>query len=231
MRLGIIGAMEVEVALLKEHMENPRIERVAGLEFYGGSISGAEVAVVRSGVGKVFAAMCTQALIDRFHPDAILNTGIAGSLDERIDIGDFVVSTDCVQHDYDVTSAGYEPGRNPALPGLGLWADGTLRATAVEAVHRVAPSAQVFEGRIASGDQFIADAARKDLIAGQFGALCCEMESAAIAQVAWANGIPYVVVRAISDTADQAAEEVYPEFEEVTARRCAEVVLELARLL
>lgn len=231
MRLGIIGAMEVEVALLKEVMEDPKVERVGQFEFYCGRLASTEVVVVRSGVGKVFAAMCTQALIDRYSPDAILNTGIAGSLDARIDIGDFVVSTDCVQHDFDVVPMGYAPGFMPGVDRLGFAAAADLRAKVVDAVRRAVPGVKVLEGRIASGDQFVASDERKRFIVERFGALCVEMESAPIAQVAWANDIPFVIVRAISDKADGTAESEYPAFEEFTARRSAEVVVELAKEL
>ncbi|MBR3383780.1 MAG: 5'-methylthioadenosine/adenosylhomocysteine nucleosidase [Atopobiaceae bacterium] len=232
MKLGIIGAMEVEVALLKEELDDVRVVRAGSHDVYCGRLRGLEVAVVRSGVGKVFAAMCTQALIDVCAPDAIVNTGIAGSLDPSIDIGDFVVATDCIQHDYDVTAAGYfDLGIVPGMPSLGVVANESLRTKLVAAARQTVPDAGVFEGRIASGDQFVADDERKRFIRGRFSALCCEMESAPIAQVSWANGVPFGIVRAISDKADSTSVEEYPANEEDIALRCARVILELAPML
>lgn len=232
MKLGIIGAMEVEVSLLKEELDDVRVVRAGSHDVYCGRLRGLEVAVVRSGVGKVFAAMCTQALIDACAPDVIVNTGIAGSLDPSIDIGDFVVATDCIQHDYDVTAAGYfDLGVVPGMPSTGIDADEILRAKLVAAAQQAAPDAGVFEGRIASGDQFVADDERKRFIRGHFSALCCEMESAPIAQVSWANGVPFGIVRAISDKADSTSVEEYPANEEDIALRCARVILELATML
>lgn len=231
MRLGVIGAMEVEVALLKEAMGDARVERFGHLEFYCGTIGEVELVVVRSGVGKVFAAMCTQALIDHFAPDAILNTGIAGALDPRVGIGDFVVSVDCIHHDYDIGDLGDIPGAIPDGGRSGFASDPDLRSKVVEAARRVAPDVTVLEARIASGDQFVADGERKRSIVERFGGSCVDMESASIAQASWANDVPFVVVRAISDKADGTAVDDYPRFEELSARQSAQVVLELAGML
>lgn len=229
MRVGIIGAMDVEVALLKGQVEGAQVLRAAGMEFCAGTLGATEVVVVQSGIGKVNAGICTQILADRFEVDAVVNTGVAGSLDERLDVGDLVVSTDCGWHDFDVTPLGYAPGQVPGLPTLTFAADERLRACALAAASEVAPEVKALEGRVVSGDQFIATQEAKERLAGQFGGMCCEMEGAAIAQAASLNGVPFVVVRAISDKAG-APEQVtdYATFETAAAHRCAKIV---ARML
>ena len=159
----------------------------------------------------------------------VVNTGVAGSLDNRIEIGDVVVSTDAVHHDMDVTGLGYAPGEVPQVGTVAFPANDGMRERAVEACHQVVPEIGVFEGRVASGDQFIAERARKARIKADFDAMCCEMEGAPIAQVCWLNEIPFVIVRAISDKADGSKKVLYPIFEKRSAERCAKIVGELAR--
>ena len=228
MRIGIIGAMDVEVALLKEQLKDPQVMTCAGMEFCAGGIGGAEVVVVQSGIGKVNAGICTQVLVDRFEVQAVINTGVAGSLDEGLDVGDLVVSTDCGWHDYDVTPLGYAPGQVPGLSVLTFPADEALRACACASAAEVAPEVSVREGRVVSGDQFIASQDAKERLASQFGGMCCEMEGAAIAQTAWLNGVPFVVVRAISDKAGAEGQVTdYATFESAAAHRCAKIVLRM----
>ncbi len=226
LNIGIIGAMEVEVALLKDQLTDSRTEERAGMAFSSGLLGGVPCVVVQSGVGKVNAALCTQVLASVFGVTHVINTGVAGSLDATIDIGDVVVSTDCVHHDVDATNFGYAPGQVPGMPGA-YPADAALRAAALAAVAHAAPDIAAFEGRVASGDSFVRDAAEKDRIARTFGARCCEMEGAAIAQACTVNGLPFVVVRAISDKADGSQSELYPVFEAKAARHCASIVSHL----
>lgn len=211
--LGLIGAMEVEVAMLKEKMEQVAVTKKAAMEFYQGMLCGQPVVVVRSGIGKVNAALCTQILADDFHVDAIINTGIAGSLQAKINIGDIVLSTDALQHDMDATGFGYPVGVIPQMECSVFEADKKLRELAKNCCEAVNPEIQVFEGRVVSGDQFISDHAKKQWLTGNFQGYCTEMEGAAIAQGAWLNGIPFLIVRAISDKADDSATMDYPEFE------------------
>ena len=225
MKIGIIGAMDVEIAALREAMEDPAAQVFAGMTFTEGRIGGAEAVVVRSGVGKVNAALCVQLLADRFGVTHIINTGVAGSLDNRIDIGDIVVSTDAGYHDVDATLFGYAPGEVPQLGTVTFAADPALRKLAVDAVTAAAPEIHVFEGRVVSGDQFICDRAVKERIAETFAGLCCEMEGAAIAQAACLNGLPFVILRAISDKADESVQVSYDEFEGKAAVHCAKAVL------
>lgn len=211
--LGIIGAMPQEVEQLKNEMVNPEITQAAGMEFYKGTIGGKETVVVKSGVGKVNAAICVQILADRFGVDGIINTGIAGSLRAEINIGDMVLSTDAVQHDVDAVAFGYPIGQIPQMDAFSFEADEKLRSAAKVCCQQVNPEIGVFEGRVLTGDQFISDKVKKEWLFHTFDGFCTEMEGAAIAQAAHLNGIPFLIVRAISDKADDSASVDYPEFE------------------
>ena len=211
--LGIIGAMKAEVAQLKQEMNQPEVVTVAGMEFYRGTIGEKEVVVVQSGIGKVSAALCVQILADRFGVDGVVNTGIAGSLKAEINIGDLVLSTDAIQHDVDATNFGYPLGEIPQLGTLTFEADERLRSLAQKCCEEVNPDISVYEGRILTGDQFICDKNKKEWLSKTFNGSCTEMEGAAIAQAAYLNKIPFLIVRAISDKADDSASMDYPEFE------------------
>jgi len=211
--LGIIGAMPQEVKQLKSEMANPEITRVAGMEFYKGTICNKETVVVKSGIGKVNAAMCVQILVDRFGVDGIVNTGIAGSLRAEINIGDMVLSTDAVQHDVEAVAFGYPVGQIPQMDVFSFVADAKLRETAKACCERVNPEISVYEGRVLTGDQFISDTMKKNWLVQKFAGSCTEMEGAAIAQAAHLNGVPFLIVRAISDKSDDSASMDYPEFE------------------
>lgn len=212
-RIGIIGAMEEEVAALKEQMDIEELRTIAGMEFCKGVCEGQPVVVVRSGIGKVNAAVCTQILCDVFQAEAIINTGVAGSLKNEINIGDIVLSTDALQHDMDATGFGYEAGVIPRMETSVFEADEELIALAEKVCREVNPDIQVFKGRVISGDQFISDHGVKERLITMFKGYCTEMEGAAIAQAAWLNKVPYLVIRAISDKADGSAEMDYSEFE------------------
>ena len=229
--IGIIGAMEVEVAILKEKMEDVRIIKKASMDFYEGILAGKKVVVVRSGIGKVNAGICAQILSDVFSVYAIINTGIAGSLNKNINIGDIVLSTDVVQHDMDATGFGYRKGQIPQMPVFFFNADDNLRRLAAEVCKEVNPDIQVFEGRIASGDQFVCDQDVKNRIVSEFSAYATEMEGAAIGQAAYLNEIPFLVVRAISDKADGSAQMDYSEFEKAAVDHSVRLTLNmLARI-
>ena len=227
MVIGIIGAMEEEVAALREAMENARTSRVAGMEFTAGTLCGAETVVVQCGMGKVNAGVCAQTLISRFGAGGIINTGVAGPLDARIDIGDIVVSSDAVQHDFDVSPIGFRKGEIPYTGLYAFPADPGLRERALSAAKTCAPDVRCFEGRVCSGDQFIASGVQKARIVAEFGGLCCEMEGAAIAQVCHLNGVPWVILRAISDKADDSEEVSFETFLHAAARRCTAIVREM----
>lgn len=212
-KIGIIGAMEEEVAKLKENMQIQETSVIAGMEFCQGICEGQNVVIVRSGIGKVNAAVCTQILCDVFKVNAIINTGVAGSLKNEINIGDIVLSEDALQHDMDATGFGYAPGVIPRMEESVFKGDETLLKLAQKVCQEVNPDIQVFRGRVVSGDQFISDHDVKQRIVNSFGGFCTEMEGAAIAQTAWLNKVPYLVIRAISDKADGSAEMDYSEFE------------------
>ena len=231
MKIGIIGAMEVEVKRLVESMTGAKEVTKAGMHFFEGRIGETEAVVVRCGIGKVNAGLCVQILCDLFGVTHMINTGIAGSLEEEINIGDVVVSIDAMYHDMDVTGLGYTAGQVPQMDVLAFPADANLRVAAVKACREAAPEIGVFEGRVASGDQFICDKAKKVWIKEMSGALCTEMEGAAIAQAAYINGVPFVIVRAISDKADESVQMAYDIFEAEAAEHCAAIVEHLVRSL
>lgn len=229
--IGIIGAMDVEVDTLKKDMKVKREVQRAGMTFCQGELCGQEAVVVRSGVGKVNAAICTQILIDEFHVTAVVNTGIAGALKDEINISDLVISTDLVQHDMDATGFGYPLGQIPQMEVFSFQADERLSNLAKKACEEVNPEIQVFQGRIVSGDQFVSDRAVKEKIAGNFDGYCTEMEGAAIAQAAYLNGVPFVVVRAVSDKADESAAMDYPAFERMAVEHSVKLVERFMTLL
>lgn len=210
--LGIIGAMDEEVARLKEMIDDLEITDKCGMNFYKGTISGTDVVVVKCGVGKVNAAMCTQSMIDLFGVDAIINTGIAGSLDAAIDIGDIVFAVDTVEHDMDVAALGYAPGIIPDTETSVFGTDPYLLELAKESTKAAGVDVNVFTGRVVSGDQFISSREKKEWLVSTFGGKCAEMEGASIGHVAVLNKVPYLVVRAISDKADDSADMDYPTF-------------------
>lgn len=229
-KLGIIGAMELEVETLLAQMENKSAEIVAGSTFYEGQLSGLDVVVVQCGIGKVNAALCVQVLCTKFGITHAVNTGIAGSLCAELDIGDLVVSRDAMYHDFDCVHFGYPYGKVPGMDVVSFPANETMIKLAFDAANGIHPG-HVTVGRVASGDQFVAEQTLKNKIISNTQALCTEMEGAAIAQTAYRNGIPFVILRAISDKADNSAEMDYPTFEKQAAHRCAAVTVALASAL
>ena len=222
--IGVIGAMDEEVAALKAAIEEPQTAMIAGMEFCKGKLDGTAVVVVQCGVGKVNAGICAHTLINEFGCTKIINTGVAGSLDAQIDIGDIVVSTDAVQHDFTAEAVGFAKGEIPYTGLYAFPADEAMRKAALEAACAAAPEVHVFEGRVCSGDQFIASKEQKEKIITDFGGMCCEMEGGAIAQVCYLNNTPFVIIRAISDKADDSEEMSYELFMEEAAARCAAIV-------
>lgn len=230
MRLGIIGAMDVEVAILKERMTDLTVEKLGKLEFFVGKLGGTDVVVVCCGVGKVHAAMCAQTLCDRYGVSHIVNTGVAGSLDPSLDIGDVVVSRDAMYHDFDCHVVGYPVGQVPGQDVTAFPADEKLVELAFAFSEALKPG-HTRIGRIATGDQFVCSDDQKKQIAEITQAKCTEMEGAAIAQTAYSNGVPFVILRAISDKADHSAQMDYPAFEKIAAEHCAAVTEGFAKCL
>jgi len=229
--LGIIGAMDEEVSILKESMNIEEIVKKASMEFYRGKLADKEVVIVRSGIGKVNAAVCTQILISEFGVNCIINTGVAGSLRNEINIGDIVLSKDALQHDMDATGFGYEPGVIPRMDTSIFMADEKLLNLTKQVNEEVNTDIGTHIGRVVSGDQFISDKEKKQFLVNQFDGFCTEMEGAAIAQTAYLNNVPYLVIRAISDKADNSAEMDYSEFEKKAIEHTVKLLTELANRL
>ena len=221
-KIGIIGAMELEVDALKAAMEVKNTVTRAGMEFKEGTLNGADVVVVRSGIGKVNAALCVQILVDLFQITHVINTGVAGSLNADLDIGDILISKDAIHHDVDATVFGQMGIRE-------FIADETLVNLAVESCKKVNPDLTVRTGRVVSGDQFISSDDVKKRLIEVFHGDCAEMEGASIAHGAYLNKIPFIVIRAISDKADGSAEMDYTAFEHEAAKHSARLVEDLVQ--
>lgn len=229
--LGIIGAMEEETEQFYEMMSDVTVTIAAGMKFRQGKMNGKDVVIVRSGIGKVNAAVCSQILVDRYHVDAIINTGIAGSLKNEINIGDIVLSTDALQHDVDAAAFGYEPGHIPQMGKKEFKADDRLIEIGLACCRKVNPDIQTFTGRIVTGDQFIGDDDKKKWLRETFEGSCTEMEGAAIAQVAYLNQIPFLIVRAISDKADGSVVMDYNTFEAAAIRHSVRLVSAMVEMI
>lgn len=229
MAIGIIGAMESEVAVLIAQLSHSILTEAAGLKFYQGRLVNHPVVVVQSGIGKVNAAMCAQILIDRFRASALINTGVAGGVNPSVAIGDVVIATSAVHHDFDVTAFDYEPGTIPGMETSSFPADPELQDIAAKAAHTILGAGRTHRGVIVSGDQFIANSERKRRLNQTFNALCAEMEGAAVAQVAYLNRIPYCIIRIVSDQADASAPEDFGSFVAQIVPKLNQIVLEIVR--
>lgn len=229
-KLGIIGAMVVEVETLKEKMEEKTTATIAGMEFCEGILEGLPAVVVQCGVGKVNAAMCAQILCSNYGVTHLVNTGIAGSLCNDLDVGDLLVSQDAIYHDFDCTAFGYPDCKVPGMDVIAFPADEKMIELAVAAAEEVHPG-HIKLGRVATGDQFVCTREQKEKIVALTEGLCTEMEGGAIAHTAYRNGVPFVILRAISDKADEEADMDYPTFEKLSAHRCAAVTCRLAGML
>ena len=209
-KIGIIGAMELEVESLKAEMTASQVKKKAGMEFFEGTL-------------------CVQMLVDLFQVTHIINTGVAGSLNPKLDIGDILISDDALHHDVDATIFGYQPGEVPQLGRREFPADKRLKELAKAACEKVNPDISAVFGRVVSGDQFISDKEVKNRLIRQFAGDCTEMEGASIAHGAYLNGVPFVIIRAISDKADDSSEIEYPVFEAAAAKHSAALVKEMVR--
>lgn len=230
-RIGIIGAMEEEVTLLRNKIKEKELYQIAGMDFYKGIIDNNEMVVVRCGIGKVNAAVCTQALIDNFKVDYIINTGVAGAIYSELEIGDIVISEDAIQHDFDTRAFGYPIGVIPRMEESFFKADDKLIDIAYESSKKLNLKCKVYIGRITSGDQFISDVDKNRRIWELFNAYCTEMEGAAIAQTCYLNKVPFVIIRAISDKADQSAEVNFQEFVDEAAKNSNDIIIEILKYL
>ncbi|NEW05418.1 5'-methylthioadenosine/adenosylhomocysteine nucleosidase [Paenibacillus sp. SYP-B3998] len=210
-KIALIGAMNEEIELLLSHMQNVSETIRAGITFREGVYFGKEVVVCRTGVGKVNAAVTTQILIDHFRVEAIIFTGVAGALDPELNIGDIVVSSECVQHDMDVTALGFPRGVIPYEAKSNFEADNKLVELAIASGERLF-AGKVKQGRVLSGDQFVANREVVAQLHQELGGVCVEMEGASVAQVSSMHGIPFVIIRSMSDKADGSAHVNFAEF-------------------
>jgi len=222
--IGIIGAMDVETDMLKNEMALDKMLEMAGMSFYAGSLRNVEVVVVTCGIGKVNAAICTQILINKFNVSSVINTGVSGGLNEKLKIGDLVIATDCIEHDFDVTIFGYELGTIPRQADSVYKADQYLSEMAYKAGKNFSDH-EVHRGRIVSGDQFVSSVEKKQFLIDTFNAYTTEMESAAIAHTCYLNQCPFAIIRAISDQANGEAPENFDEFSQHAAIISNKIVL------
>lgn len=229
-KLGLIGAMVEEIGLIEQHMTVAGRSEKAGIAFIEGQFCGKSVVLCKSGVGKVNAAVCTQILIDTYGVDAVIFTGVAGALDPELEVGDIVVSGECVQHDMDVTALGYPKGTIPFQETSVFQADETLTRLALDAGHKIFQG-RIKLGRVLSGDQFIADRALVGKLRDELQGTCAEMEGAAVAQVCSMNGVPFVVIRSMSDKADGSAHVSFAEFTVQASENSYRIVEEMVKSL
>lgn len=230
MKIAIIGAMEEEVTLLREKITGKEQEVIAGCEYTTGEMEGVEVVLLRSGIGKVNAALSTAVLLEKYKPDYVINTGSAGGLNPDLNVGDVVISTEVRHHDVDVTVFGYEYGQVPQLPAAFL-ADSQLLKIAENCANEIS-NIQVVRGLIATGDSFMNDPVRVDYINKKFKNLqAVEMEAAAIAQVSYQFGVPFVVIRSLSDIAGKESNISFEQFLETAALHSAELVMKIVAAL
>lgn len=228
--IGIIGAMETEVKTLVQNLSDVKTTEYAGLTYYEGKLFNKDVVVVKSGIGKVNAALCAQYLAIHFGVEKVINTGIAGACGKGLGVFDFVVSSKAAYHDVDVQVFGYKKGQ---IPGLDLYfnADEELADKTIEVFKKsdFAKEHKIVKGTIVSGDQFIAEKSVKESIIKDFEPMCVEMEGAAIAHSCTINKVPFVIIRCMSDCADDSASSTYDFNEDVCAAACANLILEILK--
>ncbi|WP_374724628.1 5'-methylthioadenosine/S-adenosylhomocysteine nucleosidase [Calidifontibacillus erzurumensis] len=226
MKIGIIGAMDEEVAILKEKISNRQDITIAKSEFSVGKIGEIDVVLLKSGIGKVNAAIGTTLLLDHFKPDYVLNTGSAGGYHTELNVGDIVISTDVRHHDVDVTVFGYEYGQVPQMPS-GFIPDEKLIEKAEKAAESIT-DIKVAKGLIVTGDSFMHDPERVEFVRGKFSDIyAVEMEAAAIAQVCHVFNVPFVIIRALSDIAGKESNVSFEQFLETAARHSATFILNM----
>ncbi|CAM2822636.1 5'-methylthioadenosine/adenosylhomocysteine nucleosidase [Paenibacillus sediminis] len=229
-RIGLLGAMDEEIALLLADMDKAETTVKAGITYVTGTLHGKSVVVCKSGVGKVNAAVTTQILIDTFGIDTVLFTGVAGAVHPDLEIGDIVISTSCVQHDMDVTALGFPRGVIPYQETSEFKADNKLIALAEEACNKI-NEGRYMKGKVLSGDQFISSREVVKMLHEELGGACAEMEGAAVAQVCHMNDIPFVILRSMSDKADGSAHINFAEFTVEASRRSHQILDYMVRNL
>lgn len=222
MKIGIIGAMDVEVTALKEKLTNKKQVTVSGIDFFCGDLYGKQVVVAKCGIGKVFAAICAQTMILRFDVTHIINTGVAGTLTDKLGLLDVAIADGVVQHDMDTSPIGDPVGLISGINKVVLPTSSSLAVLAKKAAYSIGK--KTYTGIVASGDQFISSSNRKKFIVENFDAICCEMEGAAIGHVCYVNGVECLIVRSISDSADGSAHMDYPQLVTLAATQSQAII-------
>ncbi len=231
MKIGIIGAMEQEVAILKAAITNIEEVNKGGCTFFSGQLNGVDVVLLQSGIGKVAAAVGTSILLSEYQPDVVINTGSAGGFDSSLNLGDVVISTEVRHHDADVTAFGYEMGQMAQQPAAFV-ADAKLMDVAEKALEQMEDKKHAVRGLICTGDAFVCTAERQEFIRKHFpSVIAVEMEASAIAQTCHQFNVPFVVVRAISDVADKESPMSFEEFLPLAAQSSSEMVFKMVQLL
>ncbi len=223
MRIGIIGAMKIEVDELKSQIKDLKIETISNIEFCSGELFGNNVVVAVSGIGKVNAAMCAQTMILKYSPKIIINTGVAAGISGGVKIGDVVIGEAVIQHDMDTSPLGDPIGMISGINIVEIPCSSSVVKKLRESANSI-KDLNVYTGIIATGDQFINKVEDLDRIVDQFGAMACEMEGASIGQVCYINAIDFAVVRAISDSGDDSSDMHYEEFMEMAANTSIEMM-------
>ena len=223
MRIGIIGAMDIEVQALKEMMDNPQVEKISSVEFYSGKIMNIDTVVAVAGVGKVNAAVCAQTMILKYAPDYIINTGVAGGLSPELEIGDIAVADKVCEHDMDTSPVGDELGFITGINKVYMECDKDIVKLMYDAANAV-DDIKAILGTVASGDQFIASDAQRNFIKENFNAIAAEMEGASIGHVCTMNGVKFGVLRAISDGANSDSVVDFPTFTKMAVKNTVEII-------
>ena len=230
MKIGIIGAMEPEVAVLRKQIQGLETQTVAGIEFYTGTINDVDVVMSMSGIGKVAAAVSSTLLIEKYAPDCIINTGSAGGFDPALNVGDVVIGSEVRHHDADLTVFGYEIGQLPKMPAA-FKPHPALAQAASDAMKASQQDVKIVEGLIATGDTFMADPTRVEQVRANFPSMqACEMEAAAIAQTCHLFNVPFVVIRSLSDIAGKQSELSFDEYLVTAAKNSADMVVAMLPL-
>ncbi|HBV22544.1 MAG TPA: 5'-methylthioadenosine/S-adenosylhomocysteine nucleosidase [Jeotgalicoccus sp.] len=228
--IGIIGAMEPEVELLKNAMLVEKEDKIAHATAYAGTLNGQNIVLVQSGIGKVNASIITALLLERYNIDYVINTGVAGAMGENLKVTDMVVSTEVLHHDVDATNFGYSYGQVPGMPAV-YTSDEMLVRQSLAALS-LNDEINGSSGLVVSGDSFIDSDAEKENIFTNFpDAMCVDMESASIAQTCWQFNTPFVIIRSMSDSANESADMNYEEFLAKACVHSSEVVKSLLRVL
>lgn len=223
MRIGMIGAMSVEVLALKNKMSDVQTKTVSRIDFHSGMLCGKEVVLAVCGVGKVNAAMCAQTMILNYKPDLIINIGVAGGIGGDVSVFDVVIAESVVQHDFDLTPLGFEAGHIVGIEKA-FFACAPHLVEKLSNAAKILTDTRVFKGIIATGDQFLNNAQDAKRISQTFGALAGEMEGGSIGQVCYINDVDFCVVRTISDGGDDASHMDFNEFCEAAANKSVEMI-------